>query len=99
MTHQEQVQDALIRVANLRRSLNMARAVRESSFHMATVTDVVVALARQLQAAEAEATRLIGPTGHTFDNGGHIHVSRDDRRQAPRPRFGYRHSHAMTVTA
>jgi hypothetical protein len=95
MTTQEKITEALFRVQSCRRTLALARQVRDNSYHMAFAADVVTSLARQLANAELEAARLIGPTGHTFDCGGFISVAKDDRRAAPRPRFLYRHSHAM----
>lgn len=91
------VADALLRVANLKRTLAIAREVRDRAFSMGLASDVVGSLIRQLSEAELEACRLIGAAGVTLDCGGHVSVKRDDRRDNPRPCFTYRHSHLARV--
>jgi hypothetical protein len=92
MSTKDNIADALLKVANLKRTLGIARQVRDGSFNLALSADIVVSLAKQLSDAELEAARLIGPTGYTLDTGGHVSVRRNDRRESPRPKFTYRHS-------
>lgn len=90
------LQDALLRVANLKRTLAIAREVQANAFDLSLVSDVVQSLIRQLQEAELEAAKLIGARGTTLGDG-YISVKHSDRRDRIRPAFHYRHRHAMEL--